>query len=113
MLRLEDFRIEIKLNNKNSMVAQVQLNIEPLRIFGYRIMKSEFGDGLFVQPPSVRAGSNYLWISRIDNPELWESLQAKIKSEYFLELEKFNLNTMKSKTESNNDSIINPEEIPF
>lgn len=87
---LKQLKISIKLNQKGDMLAQVELRYGPLRIFGYRVMRSEYEDGLYVNPPSVRAGSTWLWLVRIDNPETWNKLQGMIKNAYLKEVKKYN-----------------------
>jgi hypothetical protein len=82
ILDLDSVVIKIKLNKKNNMLAQVELQYGTLRIFGYRVMQSGFNDGLFIQPPSVKIGSKWLWLVRVDNPEMWNDLQEMIKSAY-------------------------------
>lgn len=88
---LTKIQIEIKLNQKATMLAQVQLKYGSLRIFGYRVMRSAYSDdNLFIQPPSVRAGSTWLWLVRVDDPSIWENLQNMIKNKYLEEVKKYN-----------------------
>jgi hypothetical protein len=90
VFNLENVEVSIKLNQKGDMLAQVELRYGCLRIFGYRVMRSSFDDGLYVNPPSIQAGSNWLWLVRIDNPEIWNELQALIKNKYLKEVKKYN-----------------------
>lgn len=87
---LENIEVIIKLNQKGDMLAQVELRYDSLRIFGYRVMRSNYSDGLYVNPPSVRSGNTWLWLVRIDNPEVWEQLEAHIKNKYLEEVKKYN-----------------------
>jgi hypothetical protein len=93
-LDLENIEVIIKLNQKGDMLAQVELRYACLRIFGYRVMRSNYEDGLYINPPSIRAGSTWLWLVRIDNPEVWNQLQALIKNRYLEEVKKFNTEIM-------------------
>jgi hypothetical protein len=93
-LDLENIEVIIKLNQKGDMLAQVELRYDCLRIFGYRVMRSNYEDGLYINPPSIRAGSTWLWLVRIDNPEVWNQLQALIKNRYLEEVKKFNTEIM-------------------
>lgn len=106
---LDNLEIMIKLNQKGEMLAQVELKYDCLRIFGYRVMKSRFEDGLYVNPPSIQAGSNWLWLVRIDNPEVWNQLQALIKNKYLGEVKKYN----QTITGSEEEGIISEEENLF
>jgi len=107
---LKNLEIIIKLNQKGDMLAQVELRYGSLRIFGYRVMRSQHDDGLYVNPPSVRAGSTWLWLVRVDNPETWNTLQGMIKTEYLKEVKKYNEDV----TGAPEDGIIvEEEEFPF
>jgi len=106
---LDNLKIIIKLNQKGEMLAQVELKYDCLRIFGYRVMKSRFEDGLYVNPPSIQAGSNWLWLVRIDNPEVWNQLQALIKNRYLEEVKKYN----QTITGSEEEGIFSEEENLF
>ena len=90
IFNVENVVIIIKLNQKGEMLAQVELRYGCLRIFGYRVMRSAFDDGLYVNPPSIQAGSNWLWLVRVDNPEIWSQLEALIKNRYLQEVKKYN-----------------------
>jgi len=104
-----NLEVIIKLNQKGDMLAQVELKYDCLRIFGYRVMRSRFEDGLYINPPSIQAGSNWLWLVRIDNPEVWNELQALIKNRYLEEVKKYN----QSITGSEEERIITEEDYPF
>jgi len=106
---LENLEVIIKLNQKGDMLAQVELKYDCLRIFGYRVMRSRFEDGLYVNPPSIQAGSNWLWLVRISNPEVWEQLQALIKNRYLEEVKKYN----QTITGSEEEGIFTEEDNPF
>lgn len=108
MFNADDIEVKIKLNAKKSMLAQAQLTIGHLRIIGYRIMKSDFEQGIYVQPPSVNSGRGWLWIVRFDDPELWKNIETKIKSEYLTAVENGDEEISKK-----NEDIIDPDEIPF
>lgn len=106
---LSNFDIHIKLNQKGDMLAQVELRYGSLRIFGYRVMRSQYeDDSLYINPPSVRAGSNWLWLVRIDNPEIWNKLQGMIKNAYLKEVKKYNEEVTGDKEEG-----IIEEDMPF
>jgi hypothetical protein len=107
MFNADDIEVKIKLNTKKSMLAQAQLTIGHLRIIGYRIMKSDFEQGIYVQPPSVKSGSGWLWIVRFDDPELWKNVETKIKSEYLTAVENG------EEVSKKNEDFIDPDEIPF
>ena len=108
MFNADDIEVKIKLNTKKSMLAQAQLTIGHLRIIGFRIMKSDFEEGIYVQPPSVNSERGWLWIVRFDHPELWKNIEIKIKSEYLTAVENGEEEIYKQR-----EDIINPDEIPF
>jgi len=105
MITIDDIEVQVKLNQKKSMLAQAQISIGPLIIIGYRIMKSEFEQGLYIQPPSVRAGVRWLWITKFSDPGLWKQLEDKIKAEY--------LKISTQEVQNLNSTEINPDDIPF
>lgn len=107
---LSKLEVIIKLNQKGDMLAQVELRYGCLRIFGYRVMRSTFEDGLYVNPPSVRAGSTWLWLVRVDNPETWNQLQGMIKTAYLKEVKKFNADVTGAIEEN---IILEDEDMPF
>ena len=84
--------IRIKINQKNSMIAQVELLYSELHIYGYRVMRSEFEDGLYIQPPSVRVGLGYKEIVRIEDAEKWKQLESMIKNAFLTEVARYNAN---------------------
>lgn len=108
MFNADDIQVKIKLNLKNSMLAQAQLTIGHLRIIGFRIMKSDFEQGIYVQPPSVKSGRGWLWIVRFDDPELWKNIELKIKAEYLAAAEKG-----EEENNNNNEVVIDPDDLPF
>lgn len=104
---LDEIEIKIKINEKDSMLAQVSLSYDDLKLYGFRVMKSRYGDGLFIQPPSIRANNGkYLWLTKIENPEKWHELQNKIKEKY---------KEIKVRYDNGefDEELINPEEIPL
>lgn len=106
VFNLEDLEIKVKINEQKNMLAQVELDYGDLKLYGFRVMKSKFADGLFIQPPSVRAGTKWLWLTKINNPEKWNELQNMIKEKY---LDK---KTRYDKGEFETEDI-DPEDIPF
>ncbi|MBD3362880.1 hypothetical protein GF362_04115 [Candidatus Dojkabacteria bacterium] len=103
---LDNLEVNIKINKKGSMLAQVELTYGSLKLYGYRVMKSDHGDGLFIQPPSVKAqNGKWLWLVRIDDQLKWSELQNLIKEEY--------KNAAKDYKDDEDDMTIDPDDIPF
>ncbi|MBN2100641.1 hypothetical protein JW710_02000 [Candidatus Dojkabacteria bacterium] len=84
-------KIKIILNQKGDMLAQVELRYSGLIIIGFRVMRSSLSeDSLRVVPPSVRCGSKYLNIVRIEDKDEWRNYENSVKNAYLKEVKKYN-----------------------
>jgi len=104
---LEKIEILIKINQRNDMLAQVELVYGILHIRGFRIMRSNFEDNMYIQPPSVRIGTFWIDIVRIDDREKWKDLENIIKNKYLEEVKRHNSEV----SGSEEVGIISPEQL--
>lgn len=82
-INIDEIEIEIRLNPKGEMLAQAQLSYRSLKIKGYRIMKSTYAqEGVYIVPPSAKAGAVWIKLVRFEDPELWSKIENKILNNY-------------------------------
>jgi hypothetical protein len=82
-INIDEIEIEIRLNPKGEMLAQAQLSYRSLKIKGYRIMKSTYAqEGIYIVPPSAKAGTGWIKLVRFEDPELWSKIENKILNDY-------------------------------
>lgn len=69
--------------NRGNLIAQAQIVIGPLRIYGYQIYKSSYSDGIFIEPPKfLKKDGKYLHLVRFEDLQLWKDIEQKIKDSY-------------------------------
>lgn len=109
---LKNLEIQVKINEKGHMLAQVQLIYGDLLLLGFRVMESNYEDGLFVQPPSVHSSSGrFIWIVKIDNARKWNELKGMIKEAYQKAKRKYDEN--QNEEERFEDEKVDPKDLPF
>ncbi len=108
-MNIEEVEIKININEKGKMLAQAELTIEDLVIRGFRVMKSNEDESLYLSPPSIpnRRG-NYTWIVQLENPQKWNELSKKVINQYWQEKKSF-----ADETSDLREAEVKPEDIPF
>lgn len=108
-MNIEELEIKININEKGYMLAQAELTIDDLVIRGFRVMKSNEDESLYLSPPSIpnRRG-NYTWIVKINDPKKWNELSQKVIETYWKEKKESELETVDIE-----EAEIKSEDLPF
>lgn len=85
-LTSEDIRVEIKLESNDFLYATAVVYFDYLKVSGWRISKSKFGDEPWVQAPSILLGNkggkpDYFSVIHLPTLE-WGMVVQKIIEEY-------------------------------
>ncbi len=104
-VKIQEVVINIHLNKKGQMRAQVTLEFGEIRISGYRVLENSTSHDLFVLPPSVMRGKQIVYVM---NQQKWKVLEQNIIEKYKQEQKKFDDETIDIP-----DNSIDANTLPF